>query len=738
MNKVIDCEVQGGNLLKIPAILYGYIFYIAFLSITDVFALPLYYLNANNFLPAAIGIALALTVVMAWWYRTQFAFSRMKTNRSFYLYVAIILVIALIRSIIPDLSHDVSQGRVFWQTPYFVDNVNCNVFPAGFTFFFPLSDRIFYYPRILLGYRLGTLGNAFLLLLIYYQVVGLTGHLLKESQQKLREKLRKKSIKRPLYDFIMFVLSEDTLAFLSVMLFYSIADLGTYMVDLFGIPLLLWLLNITLIQRKGKRSFAQLLFVAMVCGILFAMKITNIIFIAPLLLVFIYQSRQSIKFRTFLLCFLVGIIPATPYLLYAYTSTGNPVYWTFNAVFKSPFYPDKNFKDTRWGPSSWKEFLLWPVHLIMHPTERVSEISKYSQIYLLLGWIATGVVAVRCLLKKRATNLLAVTACFVGFTILWQKSTGYPRYAILCEMLAAIVLIGAVFPWIVDGGNAKRIIAITLLATLTIQCAFNTLAGALNLYDWGWRDVVSWESLKSTYADNAKYLLKDRGLIGTEEQRNRVDFFLSTNFQHSMMKAMDPDAPIINGSYVTASLASVKQEKGIDYADYYLGKIAKNEANGAGIYDMTTVNNFDNLCDNANMVGAEIVSLEEVSGYFIGRDTPLLIGYSMTGKVNTCTELRESQIIQLPENTKNVQVKGIICIPSYVRWEIPDAGFQIKITHNAGATVFYKKAIPNMEYFMLDEIFSLDGLKGDISISISDPSGNKWCANVINLEVNAQ
>ena len=354
------------NKIRISGVLFAYTAYIVFLSITDLLAISLFYGGWNQFLWGAILAAAVCTVILAKKFSKYCVFERIVTHRALLLYGTIFLVVGILRGLAPDLSHDVSQGRVYWQTPGFADNIDENVFPAGFTFFFPLSDRIFYYPRLLLGYRMGTLTNAALLILIFIQMSALLHTLLGKQMLQLRKEYAEKAIGKPLYGILVYLISEDLLAFISVSLFYSLANLGTYMIDLVAIPLLLWLLCRVLEGRKNDAGRAELLFVALLCGLIFALKFTNVIFIAPLLLLYLLQNREVIHPGVFFAALVLGILPAAPYLLYAYTSTGNPVFWTFNAVFKSPYYPDTNFKDTRWGPQTLIELLLWPIHIILH------------------------------------------------------------------------------------------------------------------------------------------------------------------------------------------------------------------------------------------------------------------------------------------------------------------------------------------------------------------------------------
>ena len=205
---------------------------LTFLSLTDCITLPLYYLDLNRFVVGGILAAAICTIVLLFKSRQYICFEKNQygCKKVEILLCLFLLATALCRSISPDLSFDVKQGHVFWQTPGFVDNINENVFPAGFTFFFALGDRFFYYPRMILGYRLGTLANAWIMILSYLQTVYLLQNLVGEKIKKLRSQwgieVENGDVLRGLRAFFV---SEYFFALVAVMTYYAIADLGTYM-----------------------------------------------------------------------------------------------------------------------------------------------------------------------------------------------------------------------------------------------------------------------------------------------------------------------------------------------------------------------------------------------------------------------------------------------------------------------------------------------------------------------------
>lgn len=734
-----DISQTDGKKVKIGKCLYIYVVYLTFLSLTDCITLPLYYLDLNQFVVGGILAAAICTIVLLFKSRQYICFEKNQygCKKVEILLCLFLLATALCRSISPDLSFDVKQGHVFWQTPGFVDNINENVFPAGFTFFFALGDRFFYYPRMILGYRLGTLANAWIMILSYLQTVYLLQNLVGEKIKKLRSQwgieVENGDVLRGLRAFFV---SEYFFALVAVMTYYAIADLGTYMVDMVAIPLLLWMTNRVLSDRRNDASTFELAFFALLCGLCFALKMTNAIFIAPLLLIFLWQNRKRIKAVEFLACFLIGIVPAAPYLIYSYISTGNPIYYFFNSFFQSPYYSDHPTKDARWGPETFLQVLIWPIHIVINPDERVSEISRWPQVYLLLGYVSGIVLLVKSILKKNCKNCIVI-ATFFSFTLLWLMASGYPRYALICELLATVVL----FVFIVDlyGQTKKlqRILATVFLVVIAAQFALNAAGGILNKYDWYFRPEITLTNLKDSYKKNAAWLLRDRGLIGTDEQREKIDVFLSCNIQHGIMTLLDPDAPIINTYYIRTRLDRLVEEKNLNYREYYLEKVREQEANGMGIYDICIANEYEGMCEEANAIGAEIIGIEEVSGYFINRDTPLLLQYTLSGKENTRTLLSDQPTFSIPEGTEKIKISGIACMPAYVRWEVPNTILQVCAATEAGEIVLMEKEIEQWSYVNLDEVIDVSDIQGDMTIILKDANGASINGEIINLSVEA-
>lgn len=97
----------------------------------------------------------------------------------YWLGVFSILALGIIKGGVPDTSTDVMNYHLIAQNPGFMHNFSYNIAPGDFQLFgFALPDRMFYLPRILLGYRMGTIFGSIVLIIIYTQVYEIIKNLL--------------------------------------------------------------------------------------------------------------------------------------------------------------------------------------------------------------------------------------------------------------------------------------------------------------------------------------------------------------------------------------------------------------------------------------------------------------------------------------------------------------------------------------------------------------------------------
>ncbi len=310
------------------------------------------------------------------------------------------------KMVFPDMSEDVCKYHIFLQDPSWKDMMGFHLLPGGIQGFgFPLGDRLFYLFRCLLGYRLGTVLNLLCLLLIYSQARKIMRELCGSRFEKLN----------------------PFLCFLAVTQYDAMMQVGSYMVELIGTCILLecvWFL-----LRRPEDGKEMVVFAGLM-GFLFAVKMTNIVYVIPLVILYIFKNRKLVTARIFWLCFLAGVLPASIYLIHNWIQTGNPVYPYYNTVFGSPYFADMIFKDKRWGGQNWKEVILWPFIGIKRPDYRQSELPTpytwgYASAWLLLAVCRAG----RFLKKTRDQAKLGYMAgVIIASSLLWSASTGHVRY----------------------------------------------------------------------------------------------------------------------------------------------------------------------------------------------------------------------------------------------------------------------------------------------------------------------
>ncbi len=703
-----NSEKEHTVTISLPILIY--MVYLSFLVLCDAVNFGAYMLCGGRIpIPALLLLGIVL-IFLVYRFREYIHIEKQRMDLVAYIFLALIFILAFFRGILPDTSYDVMNARVFWQFPGFQDNIDYNTFPAAWTFFFPLPDRVFYYPRVILGYRLGTMMNALLLALFFLEARNLVETLLGDKLSVLEKSMAGYSKETQAVVGIIF--GKSFLAAVSCLLFYIIAELGTYMVDLTALPLLLLLIR-KVVARECDTFSGEIIFTAYVAGICFGLKMTNIIFLVPIIIIYIVKNRRYIHFGNFTVCVLIGIFPSISYLLYAYLSTGNPVFWTYNSIFKSPYHIDVDFKDMRWGPESIRDYIFWPLKMVIDYDSRITELARLPQIYILLGTVSSIYLTIKACVKRIWDKGMSVfILLFWIFYILWLYSTGYARYAIICETMAVIICVYAVCELLTADKKAQRILAITIMLALVLQMQLNYIEGLNNRYDWSWRGTIADNITNGKLAANMKWLLRDRGNIGTDEQREKVDIFLESYTSSQYMKMFDENIPIINGSYVQSYLAQVYEVKGIDYPTYYREKIVKALMEGKGVYDLLRPEHIQYAVNLANAWGLQITECEYIESYYTWDRSPVLIRYELADEENEYHLVNHVDIdTSIFQGTHDVSLRGIAYLDSasasnctlIVKTEWADGGnIEQKLSLRAG------QLYDLSQYFNISDVDSRD------------------------------
>ena len=204
----------------------------------------------------------------------------------------------MIKFAIPDKAFDSLNYHLYIQESTFSDNTMYNFFPARWinTFSFPLADRMHYFFRFLLGYRLGNIFNLFIVVVIYYQVKRFLSIFIKNSREMLI----------------------PVLSLLVVSTEFILQNYITYYIDLICIPFILEILFIIFNKSYNKFNNYLTLFCA---GVIVAIKVSNALLLIPIGIIYIIGARKTITIGTIAVGGIIAAFPVIVYLLNNYIQT---------------------------------------------------------------------------------------------------------------------------------------------------------------------------------------------------------------------------------------------------------------------------------------------------------------------------------------------------------------------------------------------------------------------------------
>ncbi len=457
--------------------------------------------------------------------------------------VIFLACLSIVRMALPDNSYDTLAYHLYLQQNTFKNNLLGNFFPCDFrTFSFPLGDEALGLSRGLLGYRLGTVLNAMVIILLYFQI-----------RQMLVACARKCA-------FPVSMAMAETLTFLVISTEQILIYMGTYMVDLFPIPFLLEILNILLLEDGDAYAIYWAAFLSSLC---IALKLTSVPFVAVLLLFFTFMHRQRLKAGMVVVASVLLMLPVAPYLLYNYASVGNPVFPYYNTIFKSPFWKIEKFRDMRWCPHGIFEFLIWPFLVTISPS-RLGELNVYSgriAVGTLASMFVCGSYATASVKRIRGANdssgsslgnhgqALAIMAvlCLVSL-FLWVGTTAYCRYAIWVELLGGMVAAIVIVKYVATQQTGTKFFAGVAALLLGVQVGACYYLVILKNTDWSWHPGILHNF--DLYWSNMKLFGRDRSM-SRDDQRllADVDLWLDPTFSGI--------ASILNGKAIICDSAFV-------------------------------------------------------------------------------------------------------------------------------------------------------------------------------------
>jgi hypothetical protein len=511
------------------------------------------------------------------------------SGSAFWITVALPLIfIYLLRAALPDVSFDVLNYRLlhserslhglFYQPSEF--------FPTAAPYN-PAPDTLTGLFRHALGYRLGTIVN--LLVLIWSAQI----------------------IERVLRPFIAGAWPRAVCVLLIMLSEHVLFEINNYMVDLIALPLLLETTRIALQIDEAENVSRAYAHAAFLTGLSTAIKLTNAIAAAPLLLVFAYKAiagKQRLPPKqlasTLVFALIALVAPVLPFSFYLWLLTGNPVFPLANKIFKSPYWPTAGGWDARWGPVGFWETIIWPVLTWLKPA-RHSELAVYSG-RLSIGFLI-ALIALPFVWRRPRVRLLCLV--FLVGCLMWSAAgMGYSRYGLYLELLSGIVVVAFAAFLFQHAATWRKVCSAFVMIALVVQVA---LACRLILgYEWSMRPTFLSEDI---YRTNSRYLLRDRSLtkyLTTTDRAllDKVDVWIESSVKTTAIEALlKPGAPVIGVRNVEFFTTKESRQKFTQIV---------NAVEHKGLFTLTDSANFES--SRAALAAA---------GLTAGKAQPISLGY---------------------------------------------------------------------------------------------------------------
>ena len=176
-------------------------------------------------------------------------------------------------------------------------------------------------------------------------------------------------------------------------------------------------------------------------GLLLALKTVNLLFASPLLVWLAWSSAPGLRLRWALRMLAILVPIAASSYCYAVLVTGNPLFPFFNAVFRSPYYPQENMRDLKWMAGvTWRA-----------PWDLMFRSETFGQYYAGASGIAvlaTLPVVLVAAVRKPAMRWLAAWAIVVAALLFFQMQYLrylFPAFAVLAVL--GVVALSRVLDW---------------------------------------------------------------------------------------------------------------------------------------------------------------------------------------------------------------------------------------------------------------------------------------------------
>ncbi len=577
------------NKLRINVFMYGLLFLMISTWILDLFT---YLFNINYIVGLILSLGLTSILHFLIHKKINITLDIKKEDIIFFVLLGLIFIITIVY---PDRSFDTINYHLYLQENPFGNKITFDFFAGknlnSFSYAFP--DRLFYIFRFILGYRLGVVLNYLIVIALYYMVKDIIGKLTKMKELPL------------------VIISSLIVTTVSVI---DIVD--SYYIDLVSLVILFEAFRIIFTSKLDGNNNILYGYIGLLFGLAFAAKISNAFTLIGLFIIFIIKNRtfyKTLNIKNILITLLMFILPFSIYMIYTYISTGNPFFPFYNTIFKSEYFGLWNWMDTRFGPHSFIETILWPIIGALRPG-RVNDQAIVEPLWA-YGYIISIMYVGYYLFKYiRKENVNKEKLGFFLSTILiyllWSKfQLGYSRYGLIALVLGGI----AIYTYIYDIFKNKKILLISLIIPLMLY-NFTVNVRHYMSYSEDWIFNNYFNDVTGEYKFNLTNLFSRGNEEILEMDKDSVWTIFYCNAGLAQM--VNPNIPIINVA------------NGADN-DYTKEIMNDKIDNASHIYTLVDSLDLANFIDSINNYDFKIVSVKQLTSSILKRKTAYIYVFEL-------------------------------------------------------------------------------------------------------------
>ena len=440
----------------------------------------------------------------------------------------LILFVALIKIVFPDNSYDVNNYHLYFQEFLNRDFLKYDFFPirAVNAHYFILGDRMLYAFRFFSGYRVGTLLNTLVIILMYFQ--------LKEIiEENITLHGKKININIIILAITVGLFSENVLW-----------NIDMYTIDFLALPFLIELIRLVIYSDKYNPIYA-----CINAGLAVAIKISNTYFIIPLAIYYLIKHRKKVKVTDMIVAFIAGISMFGLYMVISYRITGNPIFPYANGIFKSEYFSLTDNPSAlsgligRFGPETPLQYILWPIYMILNPL-RINDTGIYTGRTLL----SMIVIIIALIKRKQICFNKGVKPLYLLWVYMYLLSIfvfeGYNRYVALMDILGGILVVLIIWgllseynPSILKWGSG------VISCILAIQCLILGNGYFIKNLEPAWRGNIF--SNLNSYKKNLNMVFKDRKTTVNDDVISDIDEWFVLNCDGSFATLMNNSVPVV-------------------------------------------------------------------------------------------------------------------------------------------------------------------------------------------------